>query len=106
MAKIDEGAPLEQNYEVLTSAIERSLARTQLALDQLRAAKATLDSGAATMAEREPASDEPEADANIDLVVAQMVTSRALSNLWSAADPLNEALGFDEDEEGEEEDKS
>ena len=102
MPKIDEDAPLEQNYDVLGRAIEQALTRTQLALDQLKAAKATLDSGAATLAE----GDEPEearADSIVDLVVAQMVASRALSNLWSAADPLNEALGFDGDQEDEEE---
>ena len=70
---------------------------------QLRAAKATLDGSVDLLADAE-SSEEAEADCNVDLMVAQMMSSRALSNLWSATEPLNEALGFEEDEEnGEEE---
>jgi hypothetical protein len=36
-------------------------------------------------------------------MVAQMMSSRALSNLWSASEPLNEALGFEDAEEEDDE---
>src|SRR5262245_46256053 len=105
MAKIDDEAPLAQNYEVLGMAIERALAKLQLATEQLRAAKSTLD-GSVDLLDEAATSEEAEADCNVDLMVAQMMSSRALSNLWSAAEPLNEALGFDEeDEEDDEEDE-
>ena len=103
MAKIDNDAPLEQNYEILGTALERALAKLQLAAEQLRAAKSTLESSADLLADAE-SSDDAEADCNVDLMVAQMLSSRALSNLWSATEPLNEALGFeDEDEDDEDE---
>jgi hypothetical protein len=101
MAKIDDEAPLEQNYEVLGTALERALAKLQLAAEQLRAAKATLDSSVDLLADAD-SSEEAEADCNVDLMMAQMLSSRALSNLWSATEPLNEALGFEEEEEDEE----
>jgi hypothetical protein len=102
MAKIDDEAPLEQNYEILGTAIERALAKLQLAAEQLRAAKATLDGSIELLGEVE-SSEEAEADCNVDLMVAQMMSSRALSNLWSASEPLNEALGFEDGEEEEDE---
>ena len=98
MAKIDDEAPLAQNYEVLGTAIESALAKLQLATEQLRAAKSTLD-GSVDLLDEAATSEEAEADCNVDLMVAQMMSSRALSNLWSAAEPLNEALGFDEEDE-------
>jgi hypothetical protein len=104
MAKIDDEAPLEQNYEILGSAIERALAKLQLATEQLRAAKSTLDGSVERLGEV-ASSEEAEADCNVDLMVAQMMSSRALSNLWNAADPLNEALGFEEEEEEDEADE-
>ena len=79
MAKIDDEAPLEQNYEILGTAIERALAKLQLAAEQLRAAKATLDGSIELLGEVE-LSEEAEADCNVDLMVAQMMSSRALSN--------------------------
>ena len=36
MAKIDDEAPLEQNYEILGTAIERTLTKLQLAVEQRR----------------------------------------------------------------------
>ena len=102
MAKIDDEAPLEQNYEILGTAIERTLAKLQLAVEQLRAAKSTLDGSVDLLADAE-SSEEAEADCNVDLMVAQMMSSRALSNLWSATEPLNQALGFEEDDENGEE---
>jgi hypothetical protein len=101
-AKIDDEAPLEQNYEILGTAIERALAKLQLAAEQLRAAKATLDGSIELLGEVE-SSEEAEADCNVDLMVAQMMSSRALSNLWSASEPLNEALGFEDAEEEDDE---
>jgi hypothetical protein len=84
------------------TAIERALAKLQLAAEQLRAAKATLDGSIELLGEVE-SSEEAEADCNVDLMVAQMMSSRALSNLWSASEPLNEALGFEDGEEEEDE---
>jgi hypothetical protein len=104
MAKIDEEASLEQNYEVLGTAIERALTKLQLATEQLRAAKSTLDGSVDLLADAET-SEEAEADCSVDLMVAQMMSSRALSNLWSAAEPLNEALGFEGEGEGEDTDE-
>jgi hypothetical protein len=101
MAKIDDEAPLEQNYEILRAALERALAKLQLAAEQLRTAKSTLDGSVHLLADAD-ATEEDEADCNVDLMVAQMLSSRALSNLWSATEPLNEALGFEDEGEDEE----
>lgn len=105
MAKIDDEAPLEQNYEILGTALGRALAKLQLALEQLRAAKSTLDGSVDLLGDAEP-SEETEADCSVDLMVAQMLSSRALSNLWSATEPLNEALGFEDEDEDDEEDET
>ena len=103
MAKIEQDAPTAEAYEILGTAIEDTLARLQLVVEQLRAAKSTLESSEASLAEAAE-SEAARADGDLDFVVAQMVSSRALSNLWAAAEPLTEALGVEEDGEEDEDD--
>jgi hypothetical protein len=100
MPKVDDQAPMEQNFEILGTAIASALVKLELAIEQLRVAKSTLDGSAASLGDAET-SEESEADCSVDLMVAQMLSSRALSNLWMATEPLNEALGFEEDGEDE-----
>ncbi len=102
MTRIDDDAPLEQNYEALGAALEPALARLQLAVEQLKTAAATLEAGAAMLGEA-GTSEEAEAQCGLDLTIARMIASRALTHIWSAADPLSDALGFDaEEEDGDE----
>jgi hypothetical protein len=103
MPKVDDQAPIEQNLEILGTAIASALVKLELAVEQLRVAKSTLDSSAAALGDGAP-SEEAEADCSVDLMVSQMLSSRALSNLWMATEPLNEALGFEEDGEDEDDD--
>ncbi len=102
MPKIDDELPLEQNYQILSTAIGQALTKLQLAMQQLEAAKCTLASSAPALADTEGSPDAA-ADCGVDLVVAQMMSSRALSHVWGAAEPLSEALGFDEESQEEDE---
>jgi hypothetical protein len=102
MPKVEEDTPLDQNFAVLTAAIEAALAKAALALDQLKVARSTLQASASSLAEVD-SSEEARAECSMNFIVSQMLATRAVSNLWEAADSTNEALGLEVEEDDDEE---
>ncbi|MEA2779015.1 MAG: hypothetical protein QOK29_559 [Rhodospirillaceae bacterium] len=102
MSKVDEDAPLEENYEALSAALDEALTKASLAAEQLRVAKLTLEASESSLAEIET-SEEARTECDVNFTVAHLVATRAVANLWEAADSMSHALGLEDEDEEEDE---
>src|SRR3954451_16663042 len=72
MSKVDEDAPLEDNYEALSAALDEALTKASLAAEQLRVAKLTLEASESSLAEIET-SEEARTECDVNFTVAHLV---------------------------------